>query len=168
MPSLLARKDDAINSILWLMMKRGGYFSGANPRVGESYESSLSSWWEGYRTVHPREELKLELYSGKSELPQKAMSNDVYGTEDVDLALRQGMIEESSGRRIDAFFHYLRVAGYGYQIGLTGVALLLPQLGGDKCVSRSAYYVLLSGSIAPVNWVGHEVKNQNYALQKQK
>jgi hypothetical protein len=163
MSSLLARKDDAINSILWLMSRRGGYFAGVNKKSGESYESSLSSWWEGYKASRPREKLKLELYSGQSTLPRKAMTNDVYGTEDVDLALRQGMIEESSDRKIDALFHYVKVAGYGYQIGLTGAALLLPQFGGDKCVSRSAYYVLLSGAIAPVNWVGHGVKNKNYA-----
>jgi hypothetical protein len=166
--SLLARKDDSINSILWLMMKRGGYFAASNRKYEELDESSLSSWWNEYKASRPREELRLELYSGKSALPQQAMSNDVYGTEDVDLTLRQGMFEESSDRRVDALFHYVKVAGYGYQIGLTGAALLLPQLGGDKCVSRSAYYVLLSGSIAPVNWVGHGVKNRNYAPENGK
>lgn len=97
--TLLARKDDSINSILWLMMRRGGYLADAKGKPERSHDAALSSWWDTYKASRPREELRLELYSGKSTLPQKAMGNDVYGTEDVDLALRQGMIEESSGRK---------------------------------------------------------------------
>jgi hypothetical protein len=81
--------------------------------------------------------------------------NPPSGNIDVDLLVRLGVMSENNNRGLDALYYYTQAAGYGYQGGLVGAAIRLPAEGGNKCIQRAAYYVLLSGATGPVTWWTH-------------
>jgi hypothetical protein len=151
---LVKRGDDALNAIIWLMSKDGRYFSSVQSEVRARLISNLDKWKINYNKASPEQSLILDFFVNDknfaSHLDGQLKS---YAGNDVDLILQKGIQSENDGRKLEALYYYTEVAGYGYRDGLIGASLLLPQLGGDACVSRASYYVRLSGAIGDAGWL---------------
>lgn len=136
------------------MSKDGRYFSSLQLEVRVKLISNLNKWKINYNKALPEQSLILDFFvNGKnfsSHLDGRLKS---YAGNDVDLILQKGIQSENGGRKLEALYYYTEVAGYGYREGLIGASLLLPQLGGDACVGRAAYYVRLSGAIGDAGWL---------------
>lgn len=145
---LIEEKEDAINSILWLMMRKGDFLKHMHL---ESIQSLLRTWKADFKKRKPQRNWLLDVYQSdriEEERPAKPADTTI----DIDVELRLGVDSERRGRLLEALFFYTEAAGAGSQQGLVGASLLLPQVGGQKCLSRAAYYALLSGATGPVQW----------------
>lgn len=151
---LVDREEDSLNAIIWLMSKDERYFSSLQSSVRAAVISHLHKWKKKYEKISPERSLVLDIYGESGDLPNSLDRRlKDYAENDVDLIIRKGVRSEDGGRKLEALYYYTRVAEYGYRGGLIGAALLLPQLGGDACVSRAAYYVRLSGVTGPAAWL---------------
>lgn len=156
---LLERKADSINSILWLMSRSDKYFAGIEKPARTLLTKELGYWKSGYAERDGEKSLVLDLYDNP-DLSAKhvASKQQKESHRDVDLLLREGVMAERSGDDLKALLRYTEVADYGYANGLVTAWLMLPRLGGRECLSRAIYYVMLSGTTGPVNWVGKDYK----------
>lgn len=150
---LVKNGDDAVNAILWLMSKDGKYFSSLKLKERNIIIFDLDEWKISYDKRSPARSLVLELYADSKHKGGFFDHSMRYDEFDVDLIMQKGMHSEASGKKLEALFYYTKVAEFGYTKGLVGASLLLPQLGGDACVSRAAYYTRLSGAIGSAGWL---------------
>ena len=154
-PALLVkRKDDALNAIIWLMSKDVRYFSSLQTMARNKLISSLNRWKKSYNENSPEKSLALDYFVHDNSLISDFDKRlKIHAENDVDLTLQKGIRSENDGKKLEALYYYTKVAEYGYRGGLIGASLLLPQLGGDACVSRAAYYARLSGVIGRAGWL---------------
>lgn len=148
---LLDRGDDAINAMLWLLSPSKADDK-ANGTWSKDVLSRLERWRVEYRDKDEGRSMVLDLMKGRAtyeDLSRMPVPRDVV---DVDVLLQEGIVHEDAGKRLDALSLYTQVADYGYQKGLIGAALLLPQVGGLACVQRAKYYVMISGVTGAVTW----------------
>ena len=156
---LADRNDDAITSILWLMSRSDKYFSKLQPATRTGLITHLEKWKNSYDKNAPEGAQVLQLYSDQRRTVDSLYkSSRKYSGDDVDLMIQKGIRSEVEGKKLEALYFYTKVAEFGYRKGLIGASLLLPQLGGDACVSRAAYYMRLSGVLAPASWLEQEPK----------
>lgn len=151
---LLDRKEDAINSILWLIIKNKKFGGILTEDVRKNVVVRLSDWKNNYSKTNSQRNLVLDLYADDNyPLTKFAKAKSEFRGDDIDLVLRRAILSENAGNKLDALYYYTKVAELGHQGGLVGASILLPMIGGDACVSRASYYVRLSGAIEPVNWL---------------
>ncbi|MBM7128784.1 hypothetical protein [Dyella mobilis] len=151
---------DPITSILWLMKKKGGYFGSMQAEDRDRLYSRLDRWKKGLVSSDKFRNLLLDLYADDhgNELEDETQARSTGN--DVDVDLRLGVISDKKGEKLEALYYYTKSAEYGYQGALVGASLLLVQVAGDKCTTRSAYYAVLSGAMGPIDWLGRNMKDR--------
>lgn len=150
---IVNQNEDSLNSILWIMVNTNTFFPEEFVASNADSFKKLDLWSSKYRVENPGRYLAMKFYTKDNYSNSDLAKIDLPpGDVDVDVLIRLGVMSENNNRGLDALYYYTKAAAYGYQGGLVGAAIRLPVEGGDRCIQRAAYYILLSGATGPAIW----------------
>lgn len=154
--ALVERRSDQINAILWLMAKTEHYFSALSPHDLSILRSSLDTWKKGYAQNAVNRNRALDLFAGdKPQSLNSLITEYPNQTTDVDYLVQVAANAIAAGELPKALLNLTRVAEYGYADGFIGLWKVIPQIDeSNSCVSRVMYYMMLSGTLSPIDWLG--------------